>query len=1232
MRRESKFKTFLWYSSVGLLVIFAVAVSLFRLYFSSVEEYRGQLEKMAGDYLGQPVTIGKMDARVVGFSPTVILSDVSLLQKDGKQLLTRFDAIDITLDAVASLGNFAPIIELTISGANLEVSRNPDGTFGVQGLELAQKKGPEDEAETRPVSETGIALGNWFLSQNRLALKQSNIILYDRKNDDRLSFRDVELELRNDGERHRLNGFVHLPESIGRELRVAVDITGNLLQGKAWSGLFYLKTEQLRPREWLQQIDWKGSAIRDGVFDLELWSSWKEGGLESVTTRLKAEGVELSRGDHHQIFPELGLKALLTRPPNGWRVEVAKLNLRHSEAKPKPMRLELFYGEEAKVLRADRLDLKALGVLLPYLPMLSEQQEEMVRTIAPSGMVENLHVQLLPGQRVIAQGQLRDLAARPWEKLPGASGISALFRIDGDNGQLQLTSEQGELMLPQLFRAPLKLGHVESDIALSREEGAWHLLGSGISLANENVSARLNLELRLQQGEKPWLSLQGRFSAKDARAVPEYLPAGKLKEKSLYWLDNAFKGGNVPSGSLQFHGSTGDFPFRNHDGRFEVLFDAEAVQLHYQDGWPDLHQLSGEVHFDGPGMWIHANGARLFDARLGRTKVSIENLKLARLLVDGGGVLSIDDGLRFLRDSPLSKHTGKSLDAMHGSGKASLALHLAIPISPKIRETLPLQVRGKVDFNDNTLDVLEGVSASKLSGTLEFTEKSFDAEALTAELYGKPATITVHSEGGERPKVVVVASGRAELARMQDSLDISVLDYLQGETAWRATLEIPRGDATEGSVLHIRSDLVGVNSTLPRPLQKERFTLQNMRLSFHLGGMRTGETQLTLSNDFGVVWRMQGEGEERRLRRAQIRLGDAASLKLPDHDQIEVLGRGGDIALKPWLDVLDTIRGEGEGNGKHREPLPLRIAMTQLHLLNPPREEAGGEEEQTASGTWPPLDIAIDDFTYNDMPLGKVSLRGVPQDERFALKDITLGSERYSMIASGEWKADGNTFFDYEVKTEDLGELLKQLGFASVIKGGKGSSNGKLWWSGAPTQVSFARLNGQVAISIKEGTIVDVDPGAGRMLGILSIPALPRRLFLDFSDVFKKGFAFDSIKGDIRIEQGQAYTTNLQLESVPADILITGRTGLDKQDFDQEVYVVPNVRDTATVASALAWGPQVAAVVALFQEAFKSNINAATMSRYHITGSWRDPRIRRVEENNQETEQPKQEEDLLFLE
>jgi uncharacterized protein YhdP len=549
-----------------------------------------------------------------------------------------------------------------------------------------------------------------------------------------------------------------------------------------------------------------------------------------------------------------------------------------------------------------------------------------------------------------------------------------------------------------------------------------------------------------------------------------------------------------------------------------------------------------------------------------------------------------------------------------------------------VRKTHPLTVKGKVDFKDNQLNVVEGVSATQLSGSLHFTEKSFTADQLEAQLFGKPATIVVSSHSGDSPKVVVDANGRAELAELRNAFKLQLLDYLEGESAWQASLVIPRGVSAKGSMLEIHSDLLGVRSNLPLPLRTNGESRRDLNLRFYLSGVRSGETALTLDDELGIVWRREEEGAS--LRRVQLRLGESGPLSLPANDRIEVLGPGGKLALRPWYEVLRKLgdekdaEGDSEGVGKPLSPVKVELQRLQLlHEADSGTDERVGESDgEEAAQALPPLELAVGEFHYNDMPLGKVALRAVPQEERYAIKEVRLESDAYTLNASGEWKRGGNTFFDYEMKSADLGELMRRLGFASIIKGGKTTSEGKVWWAGDPAQVSLPSLNGQIAVTIKEGTMVDVEPGAGRMLGILSIPALPRRLFLDFSDVVKEGFVFERIEGDIRIEQGHAYTTNLQLESVPANILITGRTGLDTQDFDQELFVVPNVSDTATVASALAWGPQVAAVVALFQEAFKENISAATMSRYRITGSWEEPHIRRL------VEQQEEEEDLLFLE
>ena len=54
------------------------------------------------------------------------------------------------------------------------------------------------------------------------------------------------------------------------------------------------------------------------------------------------------------------------------------------------------------------------------------------------------------------------------------------------------------------------------------------------------------------------------------------------------------------------------------------------------------------------------------------------------------------------------------------------------------------------------------------------------------------------------------------------------------------------------------------------------------------------------------------------------------------------------------------------------------------------------------------------------------------------------------------------------------------------------------------------RINGLVDFRADDGRLTDVEPGgAGRVFGLLSVQALPRRLRLDFSDMFREGFGYD---------------------------------------------------------------------------------------------------------------------------
>jgi uncharacterized protein YhdP len=146
-----------------------------------------------------------------------------------------------------------------------------------------------------------------------------------------------------------------------------------------------------------------------------------------------------------------------------------------------------------------------------------------------------------------------------------------------------------------------------------------------------------------------------------------------------------------------------------------------------------------------------------------------------------------------------------------------------------------------------------------------------------------------------------------------------------------------------------------------------------------------------------------------------------------------------------------------------------------------------------------------------------------------------------------------------------------------------------------------------------DGQLLNIQPGAGRVFGLMSVAALPRRLSLDFSDFFGKGLKFDSIRGDFELRAGDAFTNNLLLKGPAAEIGIIGRTGLGKRDYDQTAVVTGSVGNSLPVVGALAGGPVVGAAVLLFSQVFKEPLKGIARGYYKITGSWESPTVERVD-------------------
>ena len=308
-------------------------------------------------------------------------------------------------------------------------------------------------------------------------------------------------------------------------------------------------------------------------------------------------------------------------------------------------------------------------------------------------------------------------------------------------------------------------------------------------------------------------------------------------------------------------------------------------------------------------------------------------------------------------------------------------------------------------------------------------------------------------------------------------------------------------------------------------------------------------------------------------------------------------------------ELAGDIQWVSQGNGK----LVARLSHLTVPDATPNRVKQGNTNNQNVikkeTQDYPALDITASNFTVNKKPLGALELVAFPQGDNWNIEKLKLSTPESVLTANGQWNnwtKNPNTFLSINWDIKNLGKTLNAVGYPETIKGGEGSVNAQLHWPGSPTQFNPKSLNGDLQLDLKKGQILKVQPGVGRLLGLLSLQSLPRRLTLDFRDLFSNGFAFDSINGTAKISQGIMRSDNFAMSGPAADVTIKGETNLQTETQHLNVKVLPHVSDSLSLA-ALAGGPLAGAVAFLAQKILKDPLNKIASSEYEIIGTWDNP-------------------------
>ena len=331
--------------------------------------------------------------------------------------------------------------------------------------------------------------------------------------------------------------------------------------------------------------------------------------------------------------------------------------------------------------------------------------------------------------------------------------------------------------------------------------------------------------------------------------------------------------------------------------------------------------------------------------------------------------------------------------------------------------------------------------------------------------------------------------------------------------------------------------------------------------------------------------------------------------------------------------AADQVAGSADFLATRRPGGAGRVVARLARLSLPPTEaetmvDAVASLLDQAPTSVPALDIEIEAFELRGRQLGRLAVEAVNQPlpagrdgvarSEWRLNKLVLANPDARLGATGRWTAQAgrnrrHMALDFTLDVDNGGALLQRLGKGQTVLGAPGQIRGSLGWDGSPLALDIPTLEGRLALALKAGKFLQADAGAARLLGVLSLQALPRRLLLDFRDVFEEGFNFDSFNGDVQIQQGVARTDNLRVRGAQAVVLLAGQADIGRETQDLQVLALPELNTASASLAYAAVNPAVALGAFIGQWLLGEPLRQASAREFRITGSWGAPKVDRIE-------------------
>ena len=1223
MKTLLRFKVKVFYSLIIFLALLKVIAFTVAVY---AEHNKDHIEQLASAFIGTPIHIEHIKTSWSGFTPKLWLKN--LAAGTNRELHLGDALVSVALLELPHWQQNLPL-KIKLQGTKIHALRDAQGKTRVKGLSTTHNE---------------IAL------PARIRIEDATLLWEDHKHGDvQLQLDQVDIHLLSQGPQARLS-----IRTADRRLQARADIAGSVA-GSDWSATTYIETHGLDAAPLLAPYLSQPYSAEQLRLNLRAWSTWSHGVHMGTRANLDIDKLRftLEHGTRFEL-DHLKTDLLYQHIDKGWRLQLSGFGFhgRHHYLESTDMVLDVkpVTNESTAIyLAAGKVQLQPMIKLLRIRP-LDDNLLGMLDQLAPLGELHNPKIQMTTGEAADwkLETGLENLYTSAWNKLPELNNLSAQISAVPGRIIVDLNSQDAEVFPKTLFRTPIAIQKLHGRMVLEFEaKDRWSLNSDALVAENQDLKTRSRLRIEARPDQPLFLDLQSDFRDGHGQAAGGYYPAGIMNPKLVEWLDRAIVDGHVTRGSFLLHGPARGFPYHEtHDGHFEVLFDVENAELDYREAWPPLRQVDARVRFHNNSLEISSNRGAIYATSVLEAKARIERLKpISEIRISGRTKGPLADHFLLLRETPLKDKLAEKIHGMEASGEAILKTEFSIPLNSNRQ----YQFSGELLFVDSGLRLTDhDLELSRINGQLAIDLEGISGSGITAETMGGKTMLDIQQTAADT--TVIKADTGVSMAGLYRQFPFLTAIPAEGTVEAQVTVEIPNDALNTQAVasLQIQSDLQGVQIDLPEPVRKQvanttplrldmPLTVDQTDISIQYGSSLDLKINIDPSENIRISGRLPeikpGDWQSYFDSRTEAEEGPAWHSMDVTFDALDIgLSRFEDLRLKAkrtalgWEGSLDS----DSLNGSFRIPEdlenePITIALDQLHLTYDPNDKtsytADDDMDSISPADFPALDFSCWRLKLNQADLGQFHLRLNKSDYGLELSELNLRGGIATLSVNGSWEqypatqlSELSGFFN----SQHMDQLLDVFLEEPFIADGDTEIAFDLSWRGALHEFALEKLEGNLELDTGQGRFLQIKPGAARVLGLINVRSLDRRLKLDFSDVTKKGYAFDSIAGSFNLDKGLMFTNDLHVKAPSSQIRIAGMADLSLETLDLLITVSPRLDATLPVAGAVVGGPVTGLAMLVAQQAFSSKLEKIQRMRYSVQGSWDDPEIEPVRNDTPE--------------